>query len=74
MIGKSFLHGIRVTVEPGGPGKQEQAAFLYNDWLLDMPKLLDIAVLYGRDNPQLVQQLMLKVMAHKSILKSAGQL
>lgn len=47
---------------------------MYNDWLLDMPKLLDIAVLYGRDNPQLVQQLMLKVMAHKSILKSAGQL
>ena len=48
----------RVTVEPGGLPADKQAALLYNKWLLDMPKLLDIAVLYGRDNPALVQQLM----------------
>ena len=51
----------RVTVEPGGPAREEQVALLYNDWLLDVPKLLDIAVLYGRDNTALVQQLMQKV-------------
>ncbi len=51
----------RVTVEAGGPGRDEQAALLYEKWLLDVPKLLDIAVLYGRDNPELVQQLMQKV-------------
>lgn len=51
----------RVTVGPGGPAREEQAALLYNDWLLDVPKLLDIAVLYGRDNSALVQQLMQQV-------------
>ena len=34
---------------------------LYDKWLLDIPKLLDIAVLYGRDNPALIQQLMRQV-------------
>ena len=55
------LADCRVTVEPGGPSARDQASMLYNDWLLDMPKLLDIAVLYGRENPALVQQLMQKV-------------
>ena len=55
------LAACRVTVQQGGPSAQDQASMLYNDWLLDMPKLLDIAVLYGRDNPALVQQLMQKV-------------
>ena len=55
------LATCRVTVQPGGPSAQNQASMLYNAWLLDMPKLLDIAVLYGRDNPALVQQLMHKV-------------
>ena len=57
------LADCRVTVQPGGPSAQDQASILYNAWLLDMLKLLDIAVLYGRDNPALVQQLMQKVRA-----------
>ena len=51
-----------MTVEPGGPAREEQGALLYDKWLLDVPKLLDIAVLYGGDNPKLVQQLMQKVL------------
>lgn len=39
----------------------EQAKQLYDRWLLDVPKLLDIAALYGPDNPELTRQLLTKV-------------
>lgn len=46
------------TGEPGGPGAAEQADALYNGWLLDVPKLMDVAVLYGRANGELVRRFM----------------
>ena len=49
----------RVTTgEPGGPGAAEQADALYNGWLLDVPKLMDVAALYGRANGELVRRFM----------------
>ncbi len=45
----------------GGPAQTEQAKLLYDRWLLDVPKLLDIAALYGPDNPDLTRQLLSKV-------------
>ena len=44
--------------EPGGPGAAEQADALYNGWLLDVPKLMDVAVLYGGANGELVRRFM----------------
>lgn len=46
------------TGEPGGPGEAEQADALYNGWLLDVPKLMDVAVLYGRANGEHVRRFM----------------
>jgi uncharacterized protein YaaW (UPF0174 family) len=43
------------------PARQEQADLLYRKWLLDVPKLLDIAALYALDNLEMTQQLMIKV-------------
>lgn len=31
---------------------------LYNRWLVDVPKMMDLAVLYAPGNSQLVQQLL----------------
>ena len=35
---------------------------LYDLWLLDVPKLLDLAALYGTGSPKLVHRLMQQVM------------
>ena len=51
----------RVTVEDGGPGAKQQATMLYDLWLLDVPKLMDLAVLYGQDNATLLLQFMQQV-------------
>ena len=51
---------IRVTVETskGGPTAQEQAQLLYNRWIVDVPKVMDVAALYGRANPDLTRRFM----------------
>ena len=49
------------TGEKGGPVQTEQAKHLYDRWLLDIPKVLDIAALYGPDNPELTRQFLTKV-------------
>jgi len=39
------------TNEPGTPlSPFEQGALLYDRWLLDLPKVLDICVLFGAEN------------------------
>ncbi|KAK9909048.1 hypothetical protein WJX75_006462 [Coccomyxa subellipsoidea] len=56
----TFLRMVTIA-EKGGPVQTEQAKQLYDRWLLDVPKLLDIAALYGPDNPELTRQLLTKV-------------
>ncbi len=52
----------RVTIdEEGAPPRTQQAELVYDRWLLDVPKLLDIAALYGPDNLQLTRDFMSKV-------------
>lgn len=52
---------FRVANESGAPAETQRAELLYNRWLLDIPKLLDIAALYGPDNPEVMRQFMTKV-------------
>ena len=61
-------HCYRVTLEakPGLPAPVRQAAVLYDLWLLDVPKLLDLAALYGTGSPKLVHRLMQQVMGADS--------
>ncbi|KAK9801941.1 hypothetical protein WJX73_008497 [Symbiochloris irregularis] len=47
-----------VTSEEAGPPARQQAKLLYDVWLLDVPKLMDIAVLYESQNAELVQKFM----------------
>lgn len=42
----------------GAPPDSERARCLYDRWLLDVPKVLDVAALYGPSNPRLVGQWM----------------
>ncbi len=49
--------------EAGAPPAQERAGLVYNGWLLDVPKLLDLAALYVPSNPQLLRRLMSAVRA-----------
>ncbi|KAK9819644.1 hypothetical protein WJX72_000683 [[Myrmecia] bisecta] len=55
-----FLVFLRMVTtseqQAGGLAQQAQAELLYQRWLLDVPKLLDLAVLYGRDNPDLADE------------------
>lgn len=45
----------------GSNASSQRAQLLYDKWVLDVPKLLDLAALYGPDNAGLVQQLMQQV-------------
>mmetsp|Transcript_10537 Transcript_10537/g.27506 ORF Transcript_10537/g.27506 Transcript_10537/m.27506 type:complete len:856 (+) Transcript_10537:104-2671(+) len=45
----------------GAPPDAERARCLYDRWLLDVPKLLDVAALYGPANPRLVSQFLSSV-------------
>ncbi len=47
--------------DPGGPPPAQRASILYDTWLLDIPKLMDIAVLYGAANRQLTSTLLRQV-------------
>ena len=53
----------RVTVDPGGPPNPEQAELLYGRCLLDVPRLMDVAALYGPANPGLTSKFMQQVCA-----------
>ena len=45
----------------GAPSDTERARLLYDRWLLDVPKLLDVAAIYGPANPRIVSQLLCSV-------------
>jgi hypothetical protein len=59
---RSCAHACRLarvtTGERGGPEPAEQAALLYDRWLLDVPKLMDVAALYGAANGALARRFM----------------
>lgn len=40
------------------PSASQAAELLYGKWLLDVPKMMDIAVLYGPGTSQLTRQLL----------------
>lgn len=35
--------------------RHQQATWLYQQWMIDVPKIFDLCVIYGVDNPRLVQ-------------------
>ncbi|KAK9846540.1 hypothetical protein WJX81_006226 [Elliptochloris bilobata] len=57
----SVLLRMVTTGERGGPAAAEQADALYSGWLLDVPKLMDVAVLWGGANGDLVRRFMQQV-------------
>ena len=56
-----FATYLRMVTPAGGaegaPSPFEQGAVLYDRWLVDVPKLLDLCVLFGEDNPELCARL-----------------
>ena len=68
--GQGHICCYRVTLEakPGSPPPVRQAAMLYDLWLLDVPKLLDLAALFGTGSPKLVHRLMQQVIAGRPVL------
>lgn len=46
------------TTQPPPPTRSQVSDLLYNKWLLDVPKMLDLAVLYAPGSSQLVQELL----------------
>ena len=52
----------RVSIESAaGISAAAQAKLVYDHWILDIPKLMDIAVLYGRKNQGLTRRLLEQV-------------
>ncbi|MEW5300920.1 MAG: hypothetical protein WDW36_003812 [Sanguina aurantia] len=49
--------------QAAGLTPQQHAALLYDQWLLDVPKLMDVCVLYGPTNTALLKQFMQQVFA-----------
>jgi hypothetical protein len=47
---------------PGVPPPARQGQELYDRWLLDVPKLLDLAAIYGPSNPGLVARLVAQLL------------
>lgn len=41
--------------------RSQNAQVLYDRWVLDVPKLFDLAAIYGPDNAKLLQQLLQQV-------------
>jgi hypothetical protein len=52
----AFKHQQQKQPPPRPPSPTEVAELLYNNWLVDVPKMLDIAVLYGPSNSKLTAQ------------------
>jgi hypothetical protein len=58
--------------DPGTPAREslsatEHAAILQEKKLLDIPKLMDISALYGHDNPDLTQRLVIILLCCKTL-------
>ena len=51
------MYRMGVAGEKGAPAPAEQGAMLYNNWLFDIPKLLDLCVLFGHCNRELAAAL-----------------
>lgn len=53
----------RVTSEAGSgvPETSVQADIIYDNWILDIPKVLDVCVLYGVENQDLVKDFLQKL-------------
>lgn len=64
MVTCVFFYACRVSSSEGqaaGLTTQQHAALLYDQWLLDVPKLMDVCVLYGPTNTALLKQFMQQV-------------
>ncbi len=59
---KQHACSCRVTTA-GTNARSQNAQVLYDRWVLDVPKLLDLAAIYGPDNAKLLQQLLQQVSA-----------
>lgn len=59
LLERTFL--CSVSSEPTAISRTEQSQWLQKSGMLDVPKLLDIAALYGDCNPELLRQLMVQV-------------
>ncbi|KAL3132505.1 hypothetical protein ABBQ32_009050 [Trebouxia sp. C0010 RCD-2024] len=56
-----FATYLRLVNTAGSLVSSQRAQLLYDKWVLDVPKLLDLAAIYGPDNAVLVQKLMQQV-------------
>lgn len=56
-----FATFSRLITTAGTSARSQNAQILYDRWLLDVPKLLDLAAIYGSDNAKLLQQLLQQV-------------
>jgi activating signal cointegrator complex subunit 2 len=56
-------HSVAREAGPGVPPPAQQGALLYDNWILDVPKLMDLAALYGPTNPALVSRLLQQLLA-----------
>ncbi|KAK3247812.1 hypothetical protein CYMTET_42701 [Cymbomonas tetramitiformis] len=56
---KVFMVLLRITTpgEADGPPASQQGQLLYENWILDIPKVFDICVLFGHANQSLCRQL-----------------
>ncbi|GBF96800.1 hypothetical protein Rsub_09656 [Raphidocelis subcapitata] len=52
-----FLRMVSDEPGPGAPPPARRAAEIYDRWLLDFPKMLDLAAIYGPSNPALAARL-----------------
>ncbi|DBB14004.1 hypothetical protein WJX82_002006 [Trebouxia sp. C0006] len=56
-----FATFSRLITTAGTSARSQNAQILYDRWVLDVPKLLDLAAIYGPDNAKLLQQLLQQV-------------
>ncbi|KAL0032304.1 hypothetical protein WJX79_003738 [Trebouxia sp. C0005] len=56
-----FATFSRLVTTAGTSASSQNAQTLYDRWVLDVPKLLDLAAIYGPDNAKLLQQLLQQV-------------
>lgn len=63
LISNLLVANCRVNTA-GSNASSQRAQLLYDKWVLDVPKLLDLAAIYAPDHAGLVQQLMQQVRKH----------
>ena len=47
----------RVSLAP----TERERNIVYNNWLLDIPKMLEIAAIYGESNPEIVKKIIVNI-------------